>query len=723
MNNKNALITKAMLASYISKKNVDYLGMLQPFILKVLPCKINTEIDIQTVVEEVNQHFGINIINNVVEKILIRLSKTKNNEIIKKATEKNIKKYYINKIIDTSDFDNRKNKINEAIISVVTSLKNFINEQRIVTKISDEDAQKLLIDFLNDYNYEVYSNKNNITKIQGREKNSTNNFQVAKFILNERKKNNGLYEEIYKIQEGYFASTAIYFFINNNCKDITNNLSNTKFILDTRLLIDVLEFNREHDANSLKELILLIQNNGGKLYTFQHYVDELRNILYKYLIDKKSRIYLDLNKFRVQHYSDVQVKLEMNILDKKIRKSYAQIEILSLPDYSSLTGSNTWHLDPSQLKSNILKYINYQEGEFGSAFKNDFETLQAMAYFEYINENNIFITQNTDLITVYKETVKSNKFRNKIATVITDINLSAILWLSNNGIKSNLPELTLLENSYAALNPTKDIMNEVLKIIEADMESNSEIIKEEAFVLRYDPYMADDISDITHNDKDNISDKTIIELKNRMRNRLKKEVAAEINKTAEQIAKEKYDEKFSKEWEERNKKLINKEIALTTQADNLKYRENTVSLNEENIQKEKLLLEEREIELSIIKAENNKMRKHIEAIEERENKKCMKKAKIVAKIFKLTLNFLFTLIFIFIYYMFIKDTMLPILNNLTFNNVVNVSIAIGGFLATFIPLEIWSSKIINKSSKKIYDHFYLHYFQLSEVLKEGDNHK
>ena len=73
--------------------------------------------------------------------------------------------------------------------------------------------------------------------------------------------------------------------------------------------------------------------------------------------------------------------------------------------------------------------------------------------------------------------------------------------------------------------------------------------------------------------------------------------------------------------------------------------------------------------------------------------------------------------------MFIKDTMLPILNNLTFNNVVNVSIAIGGFLATFIPLEIWSSKIINKSSKKIYDHFYLHYFQLSEVLKEGDNHK
>ena len=70
MDNMNALITNAMLASYLSETKTDYLGLLEPFVLRLLPDKKNSLIDIENISEGLRINYGFDIKIKVVEKIL-----------------------------------------------------------------------------------------------------------------------------------------------------------------------------------------------------------------------------------------------------------------------------------------------------------------------------------------------------------------------------------------------------------------------------------------------------------------------------------------------------------------------------------------------------------------------------------------------------------------------------------------------------------------------------
>ena len=191
MKNKDALITKAMLASYISEQRVDYLDLISPFVLKSLPDKVGTIINVHDVADNVNSNYGIDIKQKIVEKILIRLCKDKYGNLIRRETihgasprnTESSKNYYVNKIIDNSKFDKRKESMNRLIIEVVNKLKDYINNTYNIIPISYEQAQKYFLDFLNDYNYELYSNGDDIRKIRDLGKNDKNNNRVANFIF------------------------------------------------------------------------------------------------------------------------------------------------------------------------------------------------------------------------------------------------------------------------------------------------------------------------------------------------------------------------------------------------------------------------------------------------------------------------------------------------------------------------------------------------------------
>lgn len=531
MTHNSALITNAMLASYANEKDITYIQMIEPFIMYSFPNRKGAKIDVSKIAKNVYDNFGLDIKSKVVEKILLNLSKDISGNKVQYNKNKSKFTFYVNEKIDTEEFDKKRNYMRRLVVNVVKSLKDFINnEENIVKKINEKEAETILIDFLKTYNASTYENIENVEKIQFQDGVSKNNYKVARFIIREYQNELGCFEEIKQIQEGFFASAALYgFFEDIDNIEKNNSLNNTIVVLDTMLLVDALKFDTEYKSNSMEELLILIQKNGGRLYTFDYYVKELCNIIEKYVYDPDSRIALDLDAYRRKKFSTTEIALQLsnlknsweNLLPIELSYSDLEIKILSNNSYSDIIEEESWHIDYSQLENIIRSRITYNSPQ---AFDNDCRTIEYVLYENIVKKHNIiFLSSNSDLIFVAKDFVE-NQYKKLFST---DIDLTAKIWLSNYNSKSKLTELALLQNAYAALNPDREILNDVLRIIENNMNSSDEKLKNDALLLRYDDNLRYYISYVVKNDKNNVNLMTQENLKNLMKKKIRLEIEAE----------------------------------------------------------------------------------------------------------------------------------------------------------------------------------------------------
>lgn len=165
MTHNSALITNAMLASYANEKDITYIQMIEPFIMYSFPNRKGAKIDISKVAKNVYDNFGLDIKFKVVEKILLNLSKDISGNKVQYDKNKSKFTFYVNEKIDTEEFDKKRNYMRRLVVNVVKSLKDFINnEENIVKKINEKEAEAILIDFLKTYNASTYENIENVEK-------------------------------------------------------------------------------------------------------------------------------------------------------------------------------------------------------------------------------------------------------------------------------------------------------------------------------------------------------------------------------------------------------------------------------------------------------------------------------------------------------------------------------------------------------------------------------
>lgn len=561
MAHNDSLIINAMLASYASEENKGYIELIEPFILYSLPKKKNTIIDISYICSYICDNFGIiNVQKKVIEKILINLSNKKEGYVITKK-ERTTYTFYVGKPANTKDFDNRKKEMNSLVNDVVLSLKTFANDN-IIKKISIDDAKSLFINFLKKYNAESYNSIENIEQIKLKEAFSSDNHLVARFILNEYQSELGCFDKIKQIQEGYFASVALYYFFNNvEINNNNNTLQETCVFLDTMLLVDSLKINTEYKAKSMEELLTLIVSNGGSLYTFDYYFDELCGIITKYLNDPKSRIYLDLEKFRRENTNTSKIVLYLkNLQDEKdlhgsitLPFDNIKIKVISQSSYDDLVELQNWHIDVNELEQSILSHVKYADGKNDIGFQNDFNSIENILYDKLVEKSkSIFVSSNINLI--FAATSCFQKYQ----LFYTDIDLTSMLWLSNYQPNSNLSELTLLQNAYAALNPSKEVLDEAIKIIDQNLNSSNQDLKNEALLLRYDSNLLYYISSVTENDKNNIKNDFHEKLMICLHDKVRKDVESENKELIHEMRKNK-------------EKLSQLDAAINIQKDNYKF--------------------------------------------------------------------------------------------------------------------------------------------------------
>jgi hypothetical protein len=599
MNIKDSYITQAMLASYLNNEKMDYLKLLMPFVLKCLPTEKGALVDSKAIQNQLNKEYQLNILYNVVEKMLQRLCKSKQNQYICKDHNK----FYVAKIYDDTEFLKKKANIKTSHQKVIHALVDFLKNIKCIGNMTEEIAENYLSTFLETYNYTVYENAecmNRITINNGKDK---TNYYVAQFVLQEYHKQTEVFDNILEIIKGILVSKAIYFFMSDYKDDIQSKLQSTVFYLDTRLLIDALGLNLKEEQDAMLELLDLLRNNGGIIKTFNHYKTELEGIIYKYAKDVNSRLSLSLKKFSSEKYSSHDAETYLGTLESRLKDIGITCE--NKPDYEDNIHKNTWHIDYNELKNALSAQIDYKDKDgygYDTPLINDTNTIEAISYlrgkpYRYKIENCkcIFVTKNKDIVQVINNLYYKERFsKGEINFAITDVDLTSLIWLSTFGKSSELPKLKLMENVYAACCPSTAVMNEFLRRIKRMSDSNK-ISNETAILLRTQYSMYYDLSELTDNDSANVNDNVIKEIEARFINREKKNAHNELKIVRDEIYKEKEEIASAREKLEQEGRAINKK------AEDTKIIEERIRMRKEDIEYENKELEEKKKEIEEFK--------------------------------------------------------------------------------------------------------------------------
>ncbi len=710
MTRNNALITNSMLALYVSKQNKTYLQMIEPFILYSIPNSINKKIDIEKVRQKVSKEFGLNINYKVVERVLLNLSKVKKNRKITSKKDNNKFYFYVSKSIDNSEFDKNRQLMKELVSEVVNLFKNFYNENNF-GKINDKQAEDMLINYLNEYNFKTYKNIDIIEKIQLEESISSNNYKVAKFIFNVYKNDKFNFNKILTMQEGYFALKALYNFFESNSTDdnVNNTLNDSYIIMDTMLLIDAFKWDTDYKARSMEELLKLIIENGGKLCTFDFYVEELCGILHRYINDYDSRIFLDLDYFRKNNIDSSKIVEEEYKLEKMLngKKSLepikgVTIEIFYFDSYEKNLSETKQKIFKDNIEREIKFNIKYANN---ISLDNDCNSIQIALYERTNNRKDfIFMSSNNHLISVAKN-ITDTKNKNAF---YTDIDLASMIWLSNYNSNTNLSECTLLQNAYAALLPSKEFLKEVVNHIEKNMNSTDEQLKKEALLLRYDKDLLTRISKVYQNDQKNLKMKTHEDLMNQLRREITNELSLDI------------ESKVRNEHKIENKKLKEKEYKNLQMKKSINNKEKEIIKKEKKVRKELKYLEEIQNTIDERDKEIESIQIQIKELLEIEKSKCKKYSLFFEKLIKTTFILLCGIVLFLCLRAWLDVTLKNIIPNNLINNIVQISnlLAFIFTLISIIPIYLgYIKKISIKTEEFIYQFLCNH----SKILRHKND--
>ena len=409
------------------------------------------------------------------------------------------------------------------------------------------------------------------------------NFWVARFIIFVYENDVKTFNSFLEIVKGSLAAKAVAFWGGEKVEE-RKKLKNTDFYFDTRLLINIMEFGEENENKATLQLKDLIEKNGGRVKTFETYVEEFRGILTKYIKSPKDRLGLSLDALRKGGYSLEYIRQIKESLESHLKQR--NVEIVYRPDASIPIEKLDWPVGIMELKKYLSDYVTYKEGERGQkSLDNDANTLEAISIIRYELRGKtsiedcraIFVTKNLDLIYAAHKYFQDNQMGHGIELVVSDVELTAWLWLNYCRNKNIVPELNLLENAYTACYPTSAVIQEFQKNIDI-MRQKNKLTEEQAAVIRSGNIDLRTLVDKTNNSGDAVTEIAVTEVVDAYFEKLETNAWKKLDKQKKDADKEileKMDDlkREEKKIQRQRKELMDKEKSLMRYEENVKRKE------------------------------------------------------------------------------------------------------------------------------------------------------
>ena len=689
---KDFITSNAMLSAYLSKNNDDCLDLMSHFVLYLLPNE-GEYVDCSEISSELKSCFGFdNILENVVIRIIQRIYKKK--EYLRKEKDK----YFVKKQYDRDKFESKRFEISNRIDDLSKKLSEFIEDNNYESNVTTEKAKEYITVFLRTYNY-CFDKIIEYKKITVDSQANRSNFWVARFIIFVYEKDVNTFNSFLEIVKGSLAAKAVAFWGGEKVEE-RKKLKNTDFYFDTRLLINIMEFGEENENKATLQLKDLIEKNGGRVKTFETYVEEFRGILTKYIKSPKDRLGLSLDALRKGGYSLEYIRQIKESLESHLKQR--NVEIVYRPDASIPIEKLDWPVGIMELKKYLSDYVTYKEGERGQkSLDNDANTLEAISIIRYELRGKtsiedcraIFVTKNLDLIYAAHKYFQDNQMGHGIELVVSDVELTAWLWLNycrNNNI---VPELNLLENAYTACYPTSAVIQEFQKNIDI-MRQENKLTEEQAAVIRSGNIDLRTLVDKTNNSGDAVTEIAVTEVVDAYFEKLETNAWKKLDKQKKDA---------DKEILERMDDLKREEKKIQRQRKELMDKEKSLMLYEENVKRKE-------------KREKDKFREYqLEQV----NKNAEAKKQRVKKVGRVICGVIVALIVIFsvagMYYSFKEQN--NFLNVKTIASTIALILGGLGSLEMIMKLNGLLTRTVDRIAAKVFQNQYSKYmnsFQLSD---------
>ena len=471
MDNQNALTSTAMLAAIWEHEKKDNLELILPFITysigKVI--SVGNRVDITSIATYLSTNLGFyDIPHSVLQKAFKRLSKRK---ILERKNQEIFLKIDLSENCKTIDLQlQQAQKDTDEVIKVMTEYLNQRNERLLKKDFSEKEIRNHFIKFLETKGYFVYEKIEKLQEISACE--NTIYYHIAQFIIAEYHKKSVVFSYIENIVKGLLLSRVIYGYI-----DVTYNekFKDVCVYVDTTLLLCIFAFKSDEQNTAASQLVEILLNNNISIKCFKHNYDEVYKIIeaYKYsILNSSNRHGQTIEYFDKLGYSTNDVERVLHNLEDYFKEK--SIEIVDTPSLSS-DGSGTIvesdfqkAIGETELKEHLSKKVFYKND---MAISNDIESISAIhilrqgKIFKKIEKcKALFVTTNHFLVDVVQRFL--NDTSDSVPLLISDLELTSLLWLKNPKRFSDFPTLKLIESARISLEPTEQIRTEFIKKIE-----------------------------------------------------------------------------------------------------------------------------------------------------------------------------------------------------------------------------------------------------------------
>lgn len=559
MKRDRLLISSAMLTSLCETQSKDNLSLIEPFVIMsvALTTQVNCLINSEKLLVKLKEDFAFaDMPKAVLTKVLDRLSSRlpKENRIIKK--EKDGFRLIKDLTQEKAAFESSQKNTSEEVECVVTSLEQWLNMHLPFTKVDKKSTTEYLSSFFETQGFDIVFE---IEEIRTTTISASNkiDYQIGRFIIDAKDNNTSLFNKILKIVQGMMIASAIYIDTSPASDFIEKRgINGTKVFLDTTLVIYAMGYKTAEQETAAKYLVNSLYDNGADLYIFPQHVAEIKDILTAFNNRQKSKApYRTLERLENEEWTTTEINKEIMFLEEYLNKDLG-ISVYTgnqyLDEKGKLHDAEGAYVDSEKLKEHINNAIpNYGRDE--SRLQNDVDAIcsvvaqRAGMRFERIEGClAIFVTTNYSLIKESNRFLKYSKYKQSISPIISDVDLTTIMWLKLGCSDPTVPLIHLVRHATAAVSVTDIVLEAFFRVIH-NLERKGGITQDEAIYMRYDIYARKEAMAMCGGDETQISEESVYEILRRVRARYTGEAEKETALAQERLNYEQEQHRIAEE--------------------------------------------------------------------------------------------------------------------------------------------------------------------------------
>lgn len=352
------------------------------------------------------------------------------------------------------------------------------------------------------------------------------------------------FDRLVSMVQGAMIANVLYF---EDLRKLPNRLPELRVYIDTAPLLRGLGLARPEVAMAAREMLTLMRSFRIPMFVFAHTIDEITAILERTAeaLQSGTREARGQGKAGGRSREAVDAAIQSGMSSGEVLSLVAsleqRLEALGVRRCETPRRSEAERIDEEELAAVLAEGVPYPHE---MSLERDLQSLVAVDCLrgktrarELASTRALFITANDKLALASRRFFRKVKRDAPIPHCMTDIALTAQLWVGSPARKPDLPRRLLIADCYSALAPSPAVWERwVTHIIK--LQLREELTEAELLTLIYSRQIQALLVEVTRDDPENVDDDAVTEVLARYKARVREAAEREAREAAERERQE-----------------------------------------------------------------------------------------------------------------------------------------------------------------------------------------